>query len=102
MGKEKFSPGEWIVSPEEEDKNYIRIRGSVPGGIFKIANVIDMKDTPEQVKGEARANANLIAASPDLLYSCDKALLLLSKMGMDSSDEYQSMLYATKKARGEL
>lgn len=39
----KFTKGKWVVLPLEEDKEYIRIRGSVLGGRYKIADVIDLK-----------------------------------------------------------
>jgi len=68
----EFTKGEWIILPEEDDKEYIRIRGTVLGGRYKIANVIDLKDHHDDSKWceierkESMANARLIAAAPEL------------------------------------
>lgn len=65
----KHTKGPWIALPEECDKPYIRIRGTILGGRYKVANVI----TPfydgihHREAEETRANARLIAAAPDLL-----------------------------------
>ncbi|AHX01135.1 hypothetical protein M316_0070 [Nitrincola phage 1M3-16] len=66
----RFTKGPWRsnASSFEIDEGYIKIRGTVLGGRFKIANVL----TPvyEGVSSleavETRANAHLIASSPDL------------------------------------
>lgn len=63
------TPGPWKVMPEEVDKPYIRVRGTVLGGRFKIANVPTPTHdgaTAHDVQ-ETRANARLIAAAPDML-----------------------------------
>jgi len=68
----EFTKGEWSILPEEDDKEYIRIRGTVLGGRYKIANVIDLKDHHddsewcERERKESMANARLIAAAPEL------------------------------------
>jgi len=65
----KHTRGPWAILPEEVDRQYIRVRGTVLGGRYKIANVV----TPtydgvcEREAQETRANARLIAAAPDLL-----------------------------------
>ena len=61
--------GPWEILPEECDKPYIRIRGSVLGRRYKIANVLTPTYEgvrPEEAE-ETRCNARLIAAAPDLL-----------------------------------
>jgi hypothetical protein len=65
----KHTSGPWKVLPEECDNSYIRIRGTVLGGRYKIANVITpvYPGVPEFEAQETRANARLIAAAPDLL-----------------------------------
>lgn len=52
--------------PEEYNRDYIRIRGTVLGGRYKIANVCGTLGEDGQLAEECRANARLIAASPDL------------------------------------
>lgn len=73
--KAKFTPGPWAVKPAEPGKHYLRIRGTVLGQTYKIANVIipTYNGVHEREHGEARANANLIANAPCLA----RALLIL-------------------------
>lgn len=64
----KFTKGPWQILPEEVDKDYIRIRGTVWGGRYKVANVPTPTHEgvhPREVE-ETRANAVLIAAAPEL------------------------------------
>ena len=65
----KHTPGPWGTLPEECDKPYIRVRGTVLGRRYKVANVITpiYDGVHEREAEETRANARLIAAAPDLL-----------------------------------
>lgn len=67
--KAKHTPGPWQILPEECDKPYIRIRGTVLGGRYKVANVLTLvyDGAPEREAEETQANARLIAAAPELL-----------------------------------
>lgn len=73
--KEKFTKGPWAILPQEKDKEYLRVRGSILGGRYKIANVIDLKfhhdggGWCELERIESAANANLIARSPSLYHA---------------------------------
>ncbi len=69
MSKEMHTLGPWVTLPEEVDKPYIRIRGTRPGGRYKVANVITpvYEGVHEREADETRANARLIAAAPELL-----------------------------------
>ncbi len=85
MKQFKGTPGPWVIKPEEVDRGYIRVRGARLGGRYKVANVV----TP-QYEGvlareaeETRANANLIAAAPELLEALQWALPL-AKIAMDT------------------
>lgn len=76
----KHTPGPWRILPEEVHKNYIRIRGTVFGTMYKIANVPCSEPTgdpklDENNLAEVRANAVLVSAAPELL----GALLLAVK-----------------------
>jgi hypothetical protein len=73
MKMEKFTKGGWQIMPIEDDKEYIRIRGTVLGGRFKIANICRPKFYHETTDSlclreneESIANANLIAAAPEM------------------------------------
>lgn len=101
--KTKFTRGNWLIKPIEDDKEYIRIRGSVLGGRFKIANVNDLKfnhDCAEwcrREREESMANAHLIATAPEMYE-------LLSDI-KDSIAEYELRHEIEKllaKARGEV
>lgn len=69
MSEAKHTRGDWQVMPEECDKPYIRIRGTVLGCRFKIANVLTpvYDNVHAREAEETRANAKLIAAAPNLL-----------------------------------
>lgn len=104
--KFKHTPGPWVLLPEEVDKSYIRVRGTIPGSRYKIANVV----TPtydgayEWEAQETRANAHLIAAAPELLEALT-LMLETMKSGMvdfNAHDEYvmNKAEYAVTKAFG--
>lgn len=96
MSKTKFTPGPWVIKPEEVGKSYIRIRGGALGGRFKIANVVkpEYEGARAREKEETRANAALIAAAPEMYKFLDD---LANGRGTDYPIE---QLLA--KARGEL
>lgn len=90
----KFTKGPWQILPEEADKDYIRIRGTVLGGRYKVANVPTptYAGVPPRELEETRANAALIAAAPDML----AALLAAVECGMvptSSATEGGAMKY---------
>lgn len=103
----KHSPGPWVKMTEEVDKPYIRIRGSVLGSRFKIANVL----TPvydgihAREAEETRANADLIMAAPDLL---DALIQCVAVMDRDLNGlaviqpELMKAKGAIAKAKGEV
>ncbi|WP_244828926.1 hypothetical protein [Caballeronia sp. TF1N1] len=72
----KHTRGPWMVLPDEDDKPYVRIRGSLAGTRFKIANVLKpiYKDPPEWEAEETLANVRLIETAPDLLAVAREAL----------------------------
>lgn len=103
---EKFTKGPWEIKPIEDEKEYIRIRGTVLGGRFKICNVNDAKlHHSDELKWcamereESMANAHLIAAAPEM-YD------LLSTIENDSNQVpewlWQKIQKTLAKARGEL
>lgn len=79
MTQTKFTKGPWVVKPIEDDKEYIRVRGSVLGGKFKIANISDLKDHHYDHdwckfdRAESLANAHLIAAAPEMYEALELA-----------------------------
>lgn len=84
MSEPKFTQGPWEIKPVENDKEYIRIRGTVPGGRYKIVNVSDLKfhhddgaEWCEQEREASRANAHLIATSPDLYAEIERDVMEL-------------------------
>lgn len=72
MSEAGFTKGPWALLPLEDDKEYIRVRGTVCGGKYKIANVVDCRSHHDGSKwcefrrAESKANAHLIAAAPEL------------------------------------
>lgn len=72
----KHTAGPWQILPEEADKAYIRIRGTVLGGRYKVANVPipTYEGVHPRELGETSANAALIAAAPELLAALEEIL----------------------------
>ena len=81
MSEAKFTKGEWSIKAIENDKEYIKIRGTLLGGKFKIANVTDLKfhhddgaEWCEREREESMANAHLIAAAPEMYKMLEEIL----------------------------
>ncbi len=103
MAKPKFTPGPWKILPEECDKPYIRVRGTVLGARYKVANVVTpvYEGVHEREAVETRANANLIASAPDLYDALDGVRQWL-ELG-DYEDSFMApIISALKKARGQV
>ena len=103
MSETKFTKGEWAILPIENNREYIRIRGVVLGGRYKIANVSDLKNHHNDAewckidRAESMANANLIAAAPDMY----KLLIRIQQEGGLSVARHKSISKLLAKARGE-
>ena len=102
----KHTPGPWRILPEEDDKEYIRIRGTVWGGFYKITNVLKPRDTGHltlnaQNLAEVRANAQLIAAAPELLEALEDYVKVHEFLGHADRPHYQAAIKAIAKAKGE-
>ncbi len=72
----KHTPGPWQVLPEEMGKSYLRVRGTLPGLRYKIADVrhVEYEGASETEVQMTKANARLIAAAPELLYALEHIL----------------------------
>ena len=81
--KTKFTRGPWEIKPEECGKNYIRVRGTVLGGKFKVANVMCGDKPMDWEIQETRGNAHLIAAAPDGFAIAEAAYIAMLKMPHD-------------------
>lgn len=94
--KTKFTKGEWRIFQPEQDKEYIRIRGSELGCRFKIANVIDLKfnhngqDWCKIERDESIANAYLIAAAPEMYEILESAASELYMLIDEVNDQRSS------------
>lgn len=101
MSEFKGTTGEWRLLPEEVDKSYIRVRGTLLGGRYKIANILTpvYENVHSREADETRANANLISAAPDLLEALQDALQAFDKHG--EYPEWDLARAAIAKALGE-
>ena len=86
MTQFKGTPGPWEIKPEEVDRPYIRIRGTRLGGRFKVANVLspNYDGVHHREADETRANAQLIAAAPELLEALQMALEWIDAVPSDT------------------
>lgn len=98
MSETKWTPGPWTLLPEECGKDYIRIRGTVWGGRYKISNVITptYDGVPDRELTETRANAHLIAAAPELYEALEYVIKQIPEFGT-----VPGIAEAMAKARGE-
>lgn len=96
MNKPKHTPGPWKVSLEDYSENRAYIRSEEYDR--DIACVLGYSS--EQLK----ANAKLIAAAPDLLAACERALVAFENQPPNyNEDRYEPLLKlsaAIKKAGG--
>lgn len=98
----QYTPGPWRVLPEDPDKDYIRIRGACLGARYKVANVL-IPSHPGIYAGdseEARANARLIAAAPDLLEALRGAIPFIGYEGGGDQEAKEKAYSAIEKAIG--
>ena len=106
MSEAKFTKGEWVILPIEDDREYIRIRGTVLGGRYKIANVSDLKnhhsddDWCKSERIESAANAHLIVAAPKMYAELDDLEEWL-KYNDDYKRWHKRIESLLAKARGE-
>lgn len=101
----KHTPGPWKALPEECDRPYIRIRGTIPGARYKVANVLTpvYEGVDSREAEETRANANLIAAAPYLL-SALRGMVdahAIPSTACKERNTYEEALAAIAKATGE-
>jgi hypothetical protein len=100
----EHTKGPWVALPEERDKPYIRIRGTVLGGRYKIANVLTpvYDGVHEREAKETRANARLIAAAPELLEALKEVFIIGDRLVSDVyGDEFvEKARAAIAKAEG--
>ncbi|MGB1281005.1 MAG: hypothetical protein ACPG5V_13675 [Vibrio cyclitrophicus] len=93
MSEAKFTKGEWIVDYDNCDY------GSGEWYIVGNARVEFSYRATSEEKEEAKANAHLIAAAPEMYSELDELSGIIRRMGVESaSDRIDQLL---KKARGE-
>lgn len=89
----QHTPGPWQVLPEEMGRNYLRVRGTLLGLRYKIADVRnpDYDGVTEKDAEMTRANARLIAAAPELLEALQR---MVDTYEHEASAENPSLLNA--------
>jgi hypothetical protein len=103
MSETKFTQGSWIPAGPSFGEHKMRFASSV---------VLDRDDDeyPDDICAmplpyydeEQEANANLIAAAPDLYRALELALPHMHKLTYpEAKADYSDMRYALQKARGE-
>lgn len=77
----KHTKTPWVLLEEESDKSYLRIRGTVLGHKYKIANVLlpDYDNALQVDIDESKANAEFIVKAVNLHYPLIEALELAEK-----------------------
>ena len=100
MNEFKGTQGPWKCLREEANKHYIRVSGTKVGERFAVANVLTppYDDIHEREAKETRANAQLIAAAPELLEALQMIMNGDFYMPKESADAARA---AIAKALGE-
>jgi hypothetical protein len=92
MSEMNPTPGPWTVLPEEDDKDYIRIRGTKLGCRYKIANVHMPKHWEshdvlrDREDAESRSNARLIAEAGTVFHETGLSPRQLVEMNAELVD----------------
>lgn len=106
MTKMQWTPGPWSVeNPMGPEELTIVANGDAPvydwRWIASVSLMSELDDT-HPIGAEARANARLIAAAPDLFTALDDLLEAWAKTGSTiSARTYDAAVAALAKARGE-
>jgi len=95
LRKLNITASPWESKPEEVDKAYIRVRGTVPRSRHKICNVITpfYEGVNEREAIETRANAKLIAASPEMLESFFFIIAEIEKVEIENINDFLDQLH---------
>lgn len=105
------TPAPWQVLPIEPDVPYIRVRGILAGTRYKIANVphCNFPGISEKLANleleETIANANLIAAAPNLLKALEDLMsieLMVSQLTPKVVEHIVQARAAIAQAKGKL
>lgn len=102
MSEHKFTPGPWFTHRERESSSTMYVEARIGGGL--IQEVAACGPTNEGWL-QTEANANLIAAAPDLYKALERLLskfdIATTRMLIDD-EEFDSAYLALAKARGKL
>ena len=90
MSKPKFTPGPWTAYKFSSDW-WVGNASDDSGPMLRVGSWYD----------EREANANLIAAAPDLYAACAEFVRKVESGAARSTRSYEQMLAALAKARGE-
>ncbi|RVH21468.1 hypothetical protein [Sinorhizobium meliloti] len=98
----KHTPGPWVVDYDETitntDEFYsVKANGRYIVSLFKSGTSAEDEHSPE-AESEVRANADLIAAAPDMLEALKG--ILSNPGGRCSAEQWQAGLRAISKAEG--
>lgn len=95
--KAKFTPGPW------KQNDFLALKEISLKAIAceRLGFCVTFINTADQARvAEAEANARLISAAPDQHAALQATQLLLERLGLESSDEYQRNAAAISKALG--
>lgn len=99
MPEAKHTPGPWIT--HRDGQTIYRKREGTKVATASIEAPRHRNGTGFLARTEARANAHLICASPDLLEACEELLELLDQHGLTNYHEVDQARKAVAKARGQ-
>lgn len=105
MSKQQHTPGPWKLGDYDETLGYDCMTGGVKAGPVYLDGASYGQDTCTRISEDQlsrmMADARLIASAPDQNEALELTQILLERLGLEQSDEYQRNAAALAKARGE-
>ena len=89
---QRHTPGPWSVEIDHHNNAPEYIRAYADGEMYDLASVL-CDET-----GNAKANARLIAAAPDLLVALCEAVEIIEGTGLDATTQREAIAKATGEA----
>jgi len=110
MSETKFTKGEWFIGHSEDEWKALSIDVKCEHGLVEIASISGIEVDCREECVESTANANLIAAAPEMYAEIESEIEFLRELRSEAHTPYMAQLFDERmagkekllaKARGE-